>query len=417
MAPVFTLSLLLTQLVVILAVAHIFGRAVRAIGQPRVVGEMLAGLALGPSVLGLAAPGTMRVLFPQDRMVALATLGQFGVMLFMFVVGLRLDLFLLQGRVRRAVVISHASIFVPFALGAFVGSWLYPGLAGANVAPLPFVLFCGAAMSVTAFPVLARILDERGLTGTPLGSLAIACAAVDDVTAWCLLAGVVAIARPGGTLLPLGLTLFGAAAYGIFAATIGRRLLLRVWSWHRRGEPAAGAVDSTLIGTAVLIAFASALATELLGVHPLFGAFLAGAVVPREGQLASTLADKIGSLVEAAFLPVFFVLTGLQTEVGLVTNAGLWGIFFVLLAAAVVGKLGGSAGAARVMGIRWNEALALGVLMNTRGLMELVILNVGLEIAVISRELFTMMVLVAVITTLMTSPLLAVVLRTDSPRS
>lgn len=409
------LSLLLTQLVVILGVAYLMGRAVGALGQPRIIGEMVAGFALGPSVLGTVASGTMQALFPADRMIPLATLSQLGVILFMFVVGLRLDLGLLKGRVRSAVVISHASIIVPFLLGSLLGTWLYPEMAGSAVARLPFVLFCGAAMSVTAFPVLAKILSDRALMGTRLGSMAIACAAVDDVTAWCLLAGIVAIARHQGTLTLLGLSIGGAAAYTVWVSTVGRRLLLRAWTAGRRHSPSA-ALDRHLVGAAVLIALASALTTEWLGIHPLFGAFLAGSVIPREAGLAGTIAEKIDSLIEAVLLPVFFVFTGLHTEVGLITGAGAWGIFAVLLAAAVTGKLAGSAGAARFMGMPWTESLALGVLMNTRGLMELVMLNVGLEIGVIGRELFTMMVLMALVTTVMTSPLLSLVLRLEYPR-
>jgi Kef-type K+ transport system membrane component KefB len=401
--------------VVILGFAYVMGRAVGALGQPRIIGEMVAGIALGPSVLGTVAHGTMQALFPADRMVPLATLSQVGVILFVFVVGLRFDLGLLKGRVRSAVVVSHASILVPFLLGSLLGHWLYPGMAGTAVARLPFVLFCGAAMSVTAFPVLAKILSERALVNTRLGSMAIACAAVDDVTAWCLLAGIVAIARHQGELTLFGLTIGGAAAYTVLVSTAGRRLLLRAWTVGRRHSPSA-ALDHHLVGVAVLIALASALATEWLGIHPLFGAFLAGSVIPREARLAGIIADKIDSLIEAVLLPVFFVFTGLHTEVGLITGAGSWGIFAVLLAAAVTGKLAGSAGASRLMGMSWADSLALGVLMNTRGLMELVILNVGLEIGVIGRELFTMMVLMAIVTTVMTSPLLALVLRLEYPR-
>ena len=335
------LPLLLTQLLVILAGARLAGRAVRLIGQPLVIGEMLAGLALGPSFFGALAPGAMAWLFPPDHMVPLATLSQLGVILFMFVVGLRLDLSVMRGRVGSAVAISHASIVIPFVLGAGLGTWLYPELAGRGVARLPFVLFTGAAMSVTAFPVLARILAERGLVQTRLGTIAIACAAVDDVTAWCLLAGVVAVARAGDAIERFGLTLGGACLFGVLAATLGRRAL-REWL-ARRERDGDTEVTADVVGVVSLMAFAFALTTELLGVHPLFGAFLAGAIVPRESGFAQAIADRVESVVGTVLLPVFFVLTGLRTEVGLVSSAGLWGVFCVVLFVAVAGKLGGSA--------------------------------------------------------------------------
>ena len=353
----------------------------------------------------------MAWLFPPDRMVPLATLSQLGVILFMFVVGLRLDLSVMRGRVGSAVAISHASIVIPFVLGAGLGTWLYPELAGRGVARLPFVLFTGAAMSVTAFPVLARILAERGLVQTRLGAIAIACAAVDDVTAWCLLAGVVAVARAGDAIGRFGLTFGGACLFGVLAVTIGRGLL-RAWL-ERRARDGAGEVTADVVGVVSLMAFAFALTTELLGVHPLFGAFLAGAIVPRESGFAEAIADRVESVVGTVLLPVFFVLTGLRTEVGLVSSAGLWGVFCVVLFVAVAGKLGGSAAAARVTGLAWPEAIAVGILMNTRGLMELVILNVGLEIGVISPALFAMMVLMALATTVATSPSLSFVLRSQ----
>ncbi len=422
------LALLLTQLLVILASARVTGRIVRWAGQPRVIGEMIAGLALGPSLFGAVAPRTMRALFPDDGMMPLATLSQLGVILFMFVVGLRLDLSALRGRVRSAIAISHASIVVPFVLGAVLGTWLHPELAGRGVPLLPFILFCGAAMSVTAFPVLARILSDRKLVGTRLGSVATACAAVDDVTAWCLLAAVVAVARSGNAIERFGFTLFGAAIYTTFCATVVRRAL-GAWSDRRQqlciapipsehaigsGEGRTPSVGAELVGLTVVFALGSALVTELLGVHPLFGAFLAGTIAPRQHGLARAIADRVEDVVGTVLLPVFFVFTGLRTEIGLVTSAGLWGVFVAVLAVAVAGKLGGSAVAARVTGAPWAEALAIGVLMNTRGLMELVILNVGLEIGVIGRELFAMMVLMAIVTTVMTSPTLTLLLE-DKP--
>jgi Kef-type K+ transport system membrane component KefB len=404
---VLDLKLLLVQLVVIVAAARLCGRLMRHFGQPQVVGEMLAGIALGPSLLGWVAPGALAALFPADRMLPLAVLSQIGVLLFMFVVGLRFDLALLQGRTRAAVATSHASIAAPFALSILAVPLFYPRLAGPGVERLPFALFFGAAMSVTAFPVLARILTERGLLGTRVGSVAIACAAVDDVTAWCLLAGVVALARAGNAAESFGLTM---VATGVFAALlwkVGRPLLAR--AAERLG--AGGAVTPQVVSGAVLVALAAAAVTEHIGVHALFGAFLVGAVIPRSHAIATTVADRIEDVVAAVLLPVFFAFTGLRTSIALVSGGAMWGLAAVAIAIAVAGKLGGSAVAARASGMPWREAFAIGVLMNTRGLMELVILNVGLEIGVISQALYSIMVVMAVVTTVATTPLLALVYR------
>jgi Kef-type K+ transport system membrane component KefB len=402
---VIDLPLLLLQLLVILVAARVAGWLLARVGQPQVVGEMVAGIALGPSLLGLAAPGAVEWLFPRAALAPLAALSQLGVLLFMFAVGLRLELDLLRAKARAAFVTSQASIAVPFALGAALAAWLYgrdgAGLAGAGAARLEFALFVGAAMSVTAFPVLARILSERGLVRTRLGALALACAAVDDVSAWCILAAVVAVARQhaagvgrlAGALPPLALTC------GVVAvAVLGVRPLLR-----RLG---AGRSGATQVSVAVIAMLVLALATERAGVHALFGAFLAGVVMPRGGGLAASLADRLEA-VNVTLLPVFFAFTGLRTSVGLVRGGELLAATGLILLAAVGGKLGGSAIAARLSGSEWREALGLGVLLNTRGLMELVILGVGLDIGVISPTLYTMMVLMALATTVMTTPLLA----------
>ncbi len=405
------LGQLLLQLVVILVATRLVGFAIAPLGQPRVIGEMIAGIALGPSLFGAIAPATARAVFPDAGLTALATLSQLGVVLFMFVVGLRLDPTVLRGKARTAVAVSQTSIAIPFVLGATVAVWLHPTLAGTERGPvslLPFALFIGAAMSVTAFPVLARILAERGLLETKLGAIAIACAAVDDVTAWCILAGVVAVARADDALGAFLMTLAGAGTYAVLLSTIGRRLIERVDHWRHQHKEA---ISATAVGGAVVFAFASAWITETLGVHALFGAFLAGAVIPKSSGLAGELADRIEAVVTTVFLPVFFAFTGLRTEIGLVTGMTMWAICGLIILIAVAGKLGASAIAARVTGTPWGEAVALGVLLNTRGLMELVVLNVGLELGVISRTLFAMMVLMAVITTCMTSPFLSLALK------
>ena len=419
------LTLLLAQLVVVLTAARFAGVLVRRLGQPAVIGEMLAGIALGPSLLGAVAPDALVALFPRDRLLPLSTLSNLGVLLFLFVVGLRLDLGVLRGRAQAAVAVSHASIIAPFALGAALAPLLHDRLAPAGVGMLPFTLFLGAAMSVTAFPVLARILEERGLRGTRVGTVAIASAAVDDVTAWCILAAVVAVAEAArgsadAPWLAFGATIGLAAAWTALLVVVGRPLLARLAAKGR------GTVTPALVSVAVIGALVSAWATEMAGVHALFGAFLAGAIVPRgrlgdatgapaDDGLATTLADRIEAVTGAVLLPVFFASTGLRTSIGLVEGATLWAIAAAVLVVAVAGKVGGSAGAARLLGMPWRDAIAIGTLMNTRGLLELVILNVGLDIGVIGPELFAIMVVMALVTTMMTSPCLALLGRLRAP--
>jgi Kef-type K+ transport system membrane component KefB len=400
--------LLLAQIIVILVAARIAGALVRGLGQPQVVGEMLAGIALGPSLLGAYAPAVAARLFPPGSLGFLNALSQIGLLVFMFLVGLEVDPKVIRERGRAAIVISHASIVAPFVLGALLAIGLYPTLAGGRVTFAGFALFMGAAMSVTAFPVLARILKERHLVRTPLGTMAIACAAIDDVTAWCILAVVVVIVRATGTGTsasgtPLWATLGGAVAFAAFMLTLGRRLLREFEVRY----VASGRVTQGMIAALVLAMFASAWITERLGVHALFGAFLVGAVSPKNEGFVRALLERFEDVMVVLLLPLFFAFTGLRTEVSLIDGTGAWLICALVIAVAVIGKIGGSAIAARATTMPWRDAAVLGVLLNTRGLMELVILNVGLDIGVISRELFAMMVLMAVVTTLMTTPLVA----------
>ena len=417
------IPLLLEQLLVILLAAWCSGRLARVLGQPRVIGEMAAGIALGPSLFGALAPQLSGSVFPAEGLAPLATISQLGVLLFMFVVGLRLDLAALRQRAQAAVLVSHASIVVPFILGTVLAARFYPAFAGqdanGHVIPLlPFALFMGAAMSVTAFPVLARILAERQLLGTRIGAVAIASAAVDDVTAWCMLAGVVAVARRGDGLRSFVVAL---ASVGLFAAIlviVGRRLLVyldarRLATTAAASDPDARAdvVGAEFVGLAILFALACALVTERIGVHAVFGAFLAGAIMPRQSGLAHELAERMEAVVSTVFLPVYFTFSGLRTEMGLLRSPALWGMCALVLVAAIVGKFGGATIAARVVGMAWRDAIGVGILMNTRGLMELVVLNVGLELGVLSKTMFAIMVVMALVTTVMTSPLLALVLR------
>ncbi|WP_257458222.1 cation:proton antiporter domain-containing protein [Archangium lipolyticum] len=395
------LTLLIVQFIVIIGLSRLIGRGARWLGQPLVIAEVLAGIFLGPSLLGWLAPEAMEWLFPASSMSALKMLSQVGLILFMFLIGLELDPKLLKGRGHASVVISHTSIIVPFGLGAGAALWLYPRLSEPSVPFSSFVLFMGVAMSITAFPVLARILTERRLLGSKVGAMTITCAAVDDVTAWCLLAFVVSIVR-ASDLMHAGLTTLFAMLYIAFMLGVVRPFLARLGARVANKE----GLNQNGVALTLMMLLASAWATELIGIHALFGAFMMGSVIPKEGGLAQALAEKLEDVAVVLLLPLFFAFSGLRTEIGLLSTGDHWVMCGVIILLACLGKFGGSAVAARLTGMRWREAGALGILMNTRGLMELIVLNIGLDLGVISPTLFTMMVVMALVTTFMTTPLL-----------
>ncbi|MFI1471835.1 cation:proton antiporter [Streptomyces wuyuanensis] len=372
----------------------------RKFGQPPVIGEIAMGIVLGPSLLGWLWPEAQHWLFPAAVLPYTSVLGQIGLLGFMFLVGLELDLGALRGSSRTAVAVSQAGMLVPLGLGALLAFPLYGRLAPDGVGFVPFTLFMAVAMSVTAFPVLARILVDRGLYGTPLGALAMACAAVDDVAAWCLLALVVALTAAGSpfdALSAAGLTV----AFGAAMVLVVRPLLAR-WAARGRADRANDGVVMVLLFSGLSL---SALATDLIGVHTLFGAFLFGVATPRGHRRVEASAARLRAVVVPLLLPLFFVHTGLSTEIGaLAAEPSQWLWTGALLAVAVLGKWGGAAGAARVCGRPWREAMSIGALMNCRGLTELVVLTIGLELGVIGPDLFTMLVLVALITTAVTAP-------------
>jgi Kef-type K+ transport system membrane component KefB len=393
-------ALLLGQIAAILLVSRGVALFTRRLGQPLVIAEMAAGIALGPSLFGLLWPSGYAVLFPAASMPVLKMLSQFGLVLFMFLVGLELDLGLLRGKRRSSVLISNVSIVLPFGLGLACAWFIYDKYAPAGVALLPFALFLGTAMSVTAFPVLARILTERGLNQSRVGAIAIACAAVDDVTAWCMLAFVVAIARANAVMDAVW-TAGLAMAFTLFMVLVGKRLLRRLGD-----RVAARGVASGDIVFVLLMLLLSAGITELIGIHALFGAFLFGVCLPRHGGLAEAMVGKLESTAVLLLMPLFFAYSGLRTELGLLSGGEQWLLALVVIALATLGKFGGSAVAARVTGLNWRESSAIGVLMNTRGLMELVVLNVGMDLGVITPTVFTIMVIMALVTTFATTPIL-----------
>jgi Kef-type K+ transport system membrane component KefB len=398
------LSILLLQVILIIVVAKVVAAVFRRIGQPPVMGEMVAGIALGPSLLGWLSPQTSAFLFPPASMTTLGVFSQVGVVLFMFVVGVELDLQHLKERASSAIMVSHASIVVPFLLGSALALALYPSLAPNNTTFTPFALFMGIAMSITAFPVLARILKDRNLSQTPLGNTALACASIDDVTAWCILALVIAIVKSSGfgqALLTFGLTIPFIAVMLLLV-----KPRLEVFVEKRLQSPAKARL--TLSGI-LAFALACALFTETIGIHALFGGFLAGVVMPSTQLVQTFLRDRIESFSTAVLLPLFFVFTGLRTQITLLNDLNSWLICLAIIVVAVAGKLVGSMLMARWTSMSWHDSFAIGVLMNTRGLIELVVLNIGYDLGILSGRIFAMMVMMALVTTFMTAPLLSLI--------
>jgi Kef-type K+ transport system membrane component KefB len=388
-------------LAVVTVAGRALGRVCAAVGQPPVIGEVLAGIFLGPSLLGKVAPEAASYLFPPAIVPSLGVLAQVGVVIYMFLIGLELDLQSITRQLRTTLVTSGAGIVVPFALGLVLAGFLHSRFGQPMVPFEHFTLFMGIALSITAFPVLARILSDQGMTTTRLGALALTCAAVDDVTAWCLLAFVVGVVRgTGSSALMVALL---TAAFIITMFTVVR-------PWAERFARAAGSNPGWPALLATLAAMgASAFVTEMIGIHAIFGAFLLAAVIPHDSGVATVLRGGVARFLAALLLPAFFAFTGLRTEIGLVAGTGAWLTVLLIITVATVGKLGGASVAARLMGLDSRQALGLGVLMNTRGLMELIVLNVGLDLGVISRTMFAMLVLMAIATTVGTAPLLAVV--------
>lgn len=393
---------LVLQIAVVLLASRLTGRLFRLMRQPQVIGEMVAGILLGPSLLGWLWPAAYAALFPKGSLEYLHALSHVGLLLFLFIVGLELNVAGLRDGSRAAVFTSHASIAAPFALGFALAQFLYAPLAPQGVPLSVFALFLGAAMSVTAFPVLARILADRGLARTAFGAIALACAAVDDVTAWCILAGIVVLARAGSQTTSLWFTIAGLLAFALTMIFAVRPLLRRFLpAFHKTNR-----ISDDRLAMILAIALLAGLATEFLGIHLLFGAFLAGAVMPKHEAFTTHLTERLQPITVVLLLPLFFAFNGLRTSIGLVSGAEMWIYCALITGVAVAGKFGGSMLGARLAGLHWRESMALGALMNTRGLMELVILNIGLDIGVISPALFSMMVLMALITTFMTTPLL-----------
>ncbi len=395
------LAILLAQIVMIILTARIFGWFFKKIGQPTVIGEIIAGIVLGPSLVGMYFPEFSAALFPEASLGNLKFLSQIGLILFMFVIGMELDVKVLKNKASEAIVISHASIIIPFAMGIGLSYFVYNQFAPQGVEFLSFSLFMGIAMSITAFPVLARIVQERGIHKTRLGAIVITCAAADDITAWCLLAVVIAIVKAGDFVGSL-YVIFLALLYVLAMLFIVKPFLKRIGDLYAEKEN----IGKPVMAIFFLLLIISSYATEVIGIHALFGGFMMGAIMPDIAKFRMIFIEKVEDVSVILLLPLFFVFTGLNTQVGLLNDPYLWKVTAGIIAVAVIGKFVGSALAARFVGQNWHDSFTIGALMNTRGLMELIVLNIGLELKVLTPEVFTMMVIMALVTTFMTGPAL-----------
>ncbi|MDM1073505.1 cation:proton antiporter [Empedobacter brevis] len=398
------LAILLAQIVTIIFTARVFGWIFNKIGQPTVIGEIIAGIFLGPSFIGMHFPEFFGNLFPKESLGNLEFISQIGLILFMYVIGMELDLKVLKKNAQDAIVISHASIIIPFTLGLALAGLIYMEFAPEGINFLSFALFIGISMSITAFPVLARIVQERGISKTRLGSIVITCAAADDITAWCLLAAVIAIVKAGSFVSSLYVILL-AIIYVVAMVRFVRPFLKRIADVHSSKTT----LTKPIVGIFFLVLIISSYLSEIIGIHALFGAFLAGTIMPENIKFRNLFIEKIEDVSLVLLLPLFFVFTGLRTQIGLLDSPHLWQTAGLIILVAVTGKFVGSAIAAKFVGQNWKDSLTIGALMNTRGLMELVVLNIGYDLGVLTPEVFAMMVIMALITTFMTGPALDVI--------
>ncbi|KXH81543.1 cation:proton antiporter [Chryseobacterium kwangjuense] len=395
------LALLLAQIVTIILVAKLFGWICVKLKQPSVIGEMIAGIVLGPSLFGLYFPELSAFIFPKESLPNLQFLSQIGLILFMYIVGMELDLSVLRKKAHDAVVISHASIIIPFALGVGLSYLIYKEFAPEGIQFSSFALFIAIAMSITAFPVLARIVQERNLHKTKIGTVVITCAAADDITAWCILAAVIAIVKAGSFSGSVFVILM-AILYVFIMIKAVRPFLIRI----AESQKGKGFISKSLVAVFFLILIISSYATEVIGIHALFGAFMAGAIMPENVKFRNLFIEKVEDVALVLLLPLFFVFTGLRTQIGLLNDPHLWKIGGLIILTAVIGKFVGSALTAKFLNLSWKDSLTIGALMNTRGLTELIVLNIGYDLGVLGPELFAMLVIMALFTTFMTGPCL-----------
>ena len=398
------IGILLLQIITILITCRIFGWLFQKIGQPTVIGEIVAGIVLGPSVLGHLFPDVSAFLFPIESLSKINILSQFGLILFMFAIGMELNMSEVRKKLNETILISHTSTVVPFFFGMLTAYFVYDKYADNSTPFLSFALFIGIAMSITAFPVLARIIQEKGLTKTHLGTISLASAANGDITAWCLLAVVIAIAQ-AGTMLSAVYNILFSVIYIAFMFLAVRPFLRMIGHIYHNKE----VVDKGLVAFIFLLLISSAYLTEILGLHALFGSFIAGVVMPSNIKFRKIMTEKVEDVSLALFLPLFFVSTGLRTEIGLLNNPELWWLCLIFIIVAIVGKFGGAFLSARFVGESWKDSLYIGALMNTRGLMELVVLTIGYEMGILTPSIFVILVLMTLVTTFMTTPLVSLI--------
>ena len=396
------IGILLLQIIVILITCRLFGWLFAKMQQPTVIGEIVAGIVLGPSVLGHLLPSVSAFLFPLDSLQNINMLSQFGLILFMFAIGMELNITEVRQKLKETILISHTSTIFPFFLGMVTAYFLYNKYAYESTPFLSFALFVSIALSITAFPVLARIIQEKGLTKTHLGTISLASAANGDITAWCLLAVVVAIAQAGSMLSAIYNIGF-SFIYLLLMFTVIRPFLRMIGHIYHNKE----VVDKGLVAFMFLLLIVSSYLTEILGLHALFGAFVAGVVMPDNIKFRKIMTEKVEDVSLALFLPLFFVSTGLRTEIGLLNSPELWYMCGIFILVAIIGKFGGSLVAARFVGETWKDSLYIGALMNTRGLMELVVLTIGYDMKILTPPIFVMLVLMTLVTTFMTTPLIS----------
>lgn len=394
-------SVLVIQIITIIIFSRMFGFFATKIKQPSVIGEIIAGIVLGPSVLGFFFPNISLFLFPKASLVNLGLFSQVGLILFMFIIGMELDLHLLRNKSKEALIISHVSIIFPFFLGILLSYYIYKSFAPRGVSFLAFSLFMGISMSITAFPVLARIIQERKLTKTHLGVMAVACASIDDITAWCILAIVIAIVKTGSILGAL-ITISLAMLYIFFMIYCIKPIVEKVLSKQISSEK----INLPVVAFVLVIVLFSSYITENIGIHALFGAFLAGTILPQNTNFKKLFTEKIEDISFVLLLPIFFVITGLRTQIGLLNEGYLWIICLLILLTAVFGKFIGASLISRLVGESWETSLSIGALMNTRGLMELIVINIGYDLGILSPKMFAIMLLMALFTTFMTGPIL-----------
>ncbi len=402
------LTILLIQMTVIMLFSLVFGQICKLINQPIVIGEIFSGIILGPSLFGTFFPDLSAKLFPQSSIPILDYFSQVGLILFLFVVGMELDLKILKNKAQKSIIISHASIVIPFSLGVALSYFIYTQLAPNGISFMAFSLFMGLAMSITAFPVLARIVQERNISKTSLGTIVITCAAVDDITAWSLLAGIVVVVKAGSVLSSLFIIIL-TSLYILIMFKIVRPFLRVLVELDIKQSP--DYLNRSTVSLIFSILIISAIFTEIIGIHVLFGAFIAGIIIPDDTRFKKLFIAKIEDVALVLLLPIFFIISGLKTEISLLNNLYLWEVTIVIIVLAIAGKFIGSSLSAKLLNINWKDSLTIGTLMNTRGLIELVALNIAYDLGIITQEIFSMMVIMALVTTFMTGPILDLISR------